>query len=59
MLFFLEAIPAFRYIFCSERQNKRMPLPSGLGPFFTLCNSAALRAISIILAKAQSNVIYF
>jgi len=30
VLFLLEAIPAFRFIFFGERRQKRIPLQSGL-----------------------------
>jgi hypothetical protein len=41
MIYFRSREPAIRYIFCSEPQNKRMPLLSGLG--FRLIRNAFIQ----------------
>jgi hypothetical protein len=43
-----EANPAVRYIFCAERQHKRMPLPSGLGYFVVFAVKSKFNLLKII-----------
>jgi len=55
--FFLELVPALRYIFCSAALHKRIPLQSGLslprGPSFALPQKKQKGSRHIRFAKNQ------